>query len=114
MAATGTYPYITQQMAREIEAILNPHLRDGENCVQALERLLREKDVETYDRSIVEGSKRRERELRMMFAAAIQSAPDRVLRISRKAIDAIGMRDEILTGEDFTTGDYVYRVVSRG
>jgi hypothetical protein len=115
MAAVGTNPYINQEMAKEIEAILRPRLRDGENCVSALERLLREKDVETYDRSVVDHAREEARSYRRLFFAACMSQPDHRLRISELAEAALGgpdMRSEfsIVEAERPAHRDREYRV----
>src|SRR3954452_8660659 len=109
-------PYMDQSMAKVIEVMLNPYLRDGENCAMALERLLRELDLARYDAGRNTHAVDEERALRRMFYAACLSQPENTLRIKLSAVaDVSGTPGdhELVIVEDPTTHESVCRVQRR-
>lgn len=105
-------PYIDQSMAKVIEVMLRPHLRDGENCASALERILRERDLAIYDAGRAEYKADEIEITRRVFCAACLSQPDQTLRISRLALAAVdgphSNEFKIKTYEDLASNEAVY------
>lgn len=114
---SGNYkgtPYMTADMRSKIESALAPHIRPDEDCAEALERLLRERDLNKYDAGQAEFAKREAAGARYLFAAVVADQPDQKLRVSRKAIEAVkGPRTEITSVEDIENGDTIYGVILR-
>lgn len=111
-----TAPLITKQTAVELEMRLAAHFRpEDETLVGTLDRLLRARDLERYDRSAVEHARKEAKELRVMFGAAILSAENQELRIDRRAQQRLNgpERFELISYEDMATNCLVFKIRER-
>jgi hypothetical protein len=109
-----TNPYIDQAMAKQIEALLFPHLQDGEDCAAALERLLRARDVATCDRSHETEAYAQLQAMRRVFVAAIRSQPSNKLAISRAALEDARTSDSIARVVDPASNTIDYYIMKQG
>jgi hypothetical protein len=87
--------------------------KPGETLLDTFDRLMRERDINTYDRSRLANALREARTLRYAFAAAILSAPDQRIYITDAARHDISERDSILETEDMPNRRTVYELRRR-
>lgn len=106
-------PYMTADMRSQIETILGPHVRDDEDLVSALERIVRERDVKKYDEGKTDHAIADARGMRMLLGAILYAQPDQRITVSPKCRAMVSQRDQVSSFEDVATGDVTYYLISR-
>lgn len=102
---------------KTIEMFLRSLVKPEETLMQTFERILRERDLTTYNRGMVESATERAEHAERAFFAACLSQPDNTLRINARAIHLVGgphsKEFELLATDDFANNEKVYVVRRR-
>lgn len=72
---------------------LRHYSRGAETLIETLERLLKDRELGIYDLSRVNNATEESRGLRILFAAAILSSPEKMLRVTAIAQHALAGPD---------------------
>src|SRR5689334_3929010 len=112
-----SFPRLTREDVIEFEEVIGHHFDSTKDStlVDALKRLLRDRELWNYDHLKVENARMEAKNVRRMFFAACLTQPNRTLRIDRRALAAVSNEFlnefEIQSFEDHASMETVYRVV---
>jgi hypothetical protein len=108
---------MTHTDIKQIEMMLRPYMKPGEGFVDAMDRIIRERDLARYDAGRNEHAIENERAIRRMFFAACLSQPEQTLKIDPRALHMVdgphSNEFELHESDDFAMDMKIYRVARR-